>query len=291
MKKNLILLFLIFSFKGFSQQNYEYIGVLKLKGNSKMLISYRLVFFLNGNLIKGYSISDLSGENETKNEISGFYNKKDNMFSFKEQDIIYTKSKTPSKDFCLINFAGKSNIEKEKSKISGSFTGRFQNNIKCIDGDLELIKIEKINKIVTKLNKKIIATKRVNDAVKKKVNPIKIMDSLKINNLRKNENLNVFAKSNLVLLTVWDSKIEDGDIVDIYFNNHLILTKYRILNTKKTLPITLKDGENIIKIVAISEGYEGENTSEILISDGSRKFELVSSLKKGESSTITILKN
>lgn len=291
MKKNLFLLFLIFSIKGFSQQNYEYIGILKLKGNSNVLISYRLVFALNGNIIKGYSISDLAGENETKNEISGTYNRKDNMFSFKEQDIIYTKSKIPSTDFCLVNFAGKSNIEKEKSKISGSFTGRFKNNVKCIDGELELVKIEKINKIVAKLNKKITATKRVSEAVKKKVNPIKIMDSLKINNLRKNENLNVFAKSDLVNLTVWDSKIEDGDIVDIYFNNQLILPKYRILNAKKTLQIALKEGENIIKIVAVSEGYEGENTSEILISDGIRKFELLSSLKKGESSTITVLKN
>ena len=49
----------------------------------------------------GYSITDISGEHETKNIITGSLNKKNNMLSFSEQEIVYTKSTVNENSFCL----------------------------------------------------------------------------------------------------------------------------------------------------------------------------------------------
>ena len=69
--KSFLTLFTLLSLTGYSQVNYEFYGALKLNGNDKTIITYRLVFTeLNGK-INGYSVTDLDGVHETKNIISG----------------------------------------------------------------------------------------------------------------------------------------------------------------------------------------------------------------------------
>ncbi|MEM0541293.1 hypothetical protein WFZ85_01570 [Flavobacterium sp. j3] len=290
MKK--ILLLLVFSFSlSFSQQNYEYIGAIKLNGDKKTIITYRIFFSVNNGKINGFSITDFLGDHETKNKISGTYNSKTKEIQFKEENILYTKSPLSKDSFCFVNFAGRVKLVDDNNKLSGNFKGLFQNKSKCIDGSLELFGIKKIEKIATKFKEKIQKSKKVEQSIKDNFNPISILDSLKVNSLTKNQNLNIFVSSNEIEIEVWDAKIEDGDRIDLFHNTRRILDNIEVTNKKKTIKVNLIENENKFKIVALNEGERTLNTAMIRLIDGDRNFELTTNLKKGETTSITIIKN
>lgn len=290
-KEMLKLFFTLLFINCYSQEKYEYFGTVKLNGNNKTVISYRLVFVENKGIVKGYSVTDLGGNNETKNAVSGSYNKKTKELNFKEESILYTKSTFTEDMFCFIHFSGKVKLVENNSKLEGDFKGLYKNKKKCIDGTLMLIGSVKLYKLLDKMNNVIQKSKRVDPVIKEKVNPKNILDSLKVNNLLKDQNLNVFTKFNDLQLEIWDAKQEDGDIINLYNNDKLILSNYEIVNKKKKIIVNLDNGNNVFKIVAVSEGELKPNTAMIQLSDKDRTFELMSNLKKGESASITIIKN
>jgi hypothetical protein len=289
MLKKLILFFLVISFKIFAQDKYEYFGALKLNGDDKTVISYRILFVENNGVLNGFSITDIGGKHETKNIISGSYNKKTKEINFREERILYTKSAFTAEAFCFVNFSGKVKLINDNSKLEGDFKGLYNNKQKCIDGTLLLIGSNKLYKLLGKINNKIQNSKRVDVITKKKANPLRILDSLKINNLLKGENLNVFVNSKSVEIEIWDAKIEDGDIIQLFQNDKLILDHYEVKNKKKKILVYLEKNQNVFKIEAVNEGDRSPNTAEINLIDGERNFELKSNLKKGESATITFI--
>ncbi|NJM80858.1 MAG: hypothetical protein HC854_16850 [Flavobacterium sp.] len=111
-------------------------------------------------MVSGYSVTDLNGAHETKNVISGTYNKKEKNFSFKEEDIIYTKSTFNKNSFCFVNYSGKVKLVNNSSKIEGDFKGLFKDKTKCIDGTVLLVGTDKIYKLVDKVNSKIQKSKK-----------------------------------------------------------------------------------------------------------------------------------
>lgn len=289
MKVKLVIIFFMISSTFFAQEKYEYFGALRLNGEDTSLISYRLVFTEQNGKIKGYSVTDLAGEHETKNAISGTYNTKTKEFSFKEDDILYTKSTISDDMFCFINYTGKVKLVNDNSKVDGDFKGLFKNQTKCINGTLTLVGSNRLYKALGKLNNKIQKSKKVDAETKLKVNPVAILDSLKVNNLIKNQNLNVFWKSKSAGVELWDSGKEDGDMVNVYHNDKLILKNYIVTNKKKKIMVKLEE-KNVFKITAVNEGEISPNTVMVLLTDEDRVFELMSSLKTSESATITIIK-
>ena len=288
--KNFLLLFGLFSLTSYSQVNYEFYGALKLNGNDKTLITYRLVFTEQNGKISGYSVTDLDGAHETKNVISGTYDKSKKQFSFQEREILYTKSKFDENSFCFVNFTGKVKLVENTSKLEGAFKGLFNNKTKCIDGTMSLIGSNKIYNLVNKVNKKLQSSKKIDAKTKSESNPIKLIDSLKINKLSKDQNLNVFWESNVLKLDIWDNGQEDGDIINVYHNNKLVLSEYAVTNKKKTITITLVGKNDVFKIVAVNEGKIKPNTAKLEQHDKNRSFELLATLNKEEEASITIVK-
>lgn len=285
-----IRLFVFFTFFSFSQNKYEYIGVLKLNGDNSTVISYRLVFTEDNGQIIGYSVTDMEGKHETKNEIRGTFNKKTNELIFKEQSILYTKSKIESSSFCFVNFKGKVKIINQNSKIEGAFKGLFENNKKCIDGDITLVGNDKLIKQLTKINKKLQKTSRVTNKQKKDLNPLRILDSLKLNRISADENLSIFSWSNAIKIEFWDAGKEDGDVVNLFHNGKVVLRNYNVKNHKRRLDFTLVNGDNIFEIEAVSEGAILPSTPKINIIDKERNYEMMANLKKGEKAKLTIIK-
>lgn len=281
--------FLTSYFSVYSQVNYEFYGALKLNGNEKQMITYKLIFTENQGKINGYTVTDLDGPHETKNSISGFYDKKNKMFSFQEEDILYTKSKFDENSFCFINFKGKVKLVENTSKLEGDFKGLFNNKTKCIDGTVALVGSSRIYNLISRLNKKIQKSKKLDEAAKEKYNPYKLIDSLKINRLTKNQDLTVFWRNNNAKIAIWDNGKEDGDVIDLYHNDKLLLNNFKVTTDKKELDIRLVK-KNIFKIVAVNEGQIKTNTVKIELTDGERSFDLLSNLDKGESALITIVK-
>jgi hypothetical protein len=290
MKAILTLTFFMFSLTLFSQEKYEYLGAVKLNGNTETIISYRLVFSEANGKIEGYSVTDLGGPHETKNLVKGTYNSKTKEITFKEANILYTKSAISDDMFCFINFTGKVKLVSEKSLMQGEFKGLFKNKQKCIDGTITLVGSERLYKLFNKVNTKMQKSKKIDAAVKEKGNPVAMLDSLKVNNLTRGQNLNIFTTSDNLTVEIWDNGQEDGDVITVYRGEVPILTDYRVTNVKKKIPVTVKANEKF-RIVAINEGTVAPNTSVIKVSDNERMFEVYSSLKKGEEAYISIIKD
>jgi len=290
MKSIFILTFLTFSSILFSQEKHEYFGVLKLNGDDKTIISYRLVFTEQNGVVNGFSVTDMGGDHETKNTIKGSYNTKTKEFSFKEEGVLYTKSPISNDMFCFINFTGKVKLINENSKVDGAFKGLFNNKQKCIDGTLGLVGSSKLYKTLAKVNKRIQKSSKIDNAVKAKANPLALLDSLKVNNLIKDQNLTMFVDNDKVALEIWDLGKQDGDVINVYQNNVLVLRNYTITNKKKIINVNLAK-TNVFKITAVNEGTISPNTAMLRLVDNDRTFEVQSHLKKDESAQITIMKS
>jgi len=270
-------------------QTYEFYGVLKLNGKSEEAISYRLIFDEKNGKIKGYSITDITGNHETKNLVDGYYDTDKKYLRFKEKNIIYTKSPISDDLFCFVSFEGKIKLNAKKPRIEGKFKGLFKNETKCIDGTLDLISSVTVQSFLEKANKKIQKSKKLDEDTKKKYNPIQIFDSLQTNQLTTSQNLNIFYPYENVSFEIWDKGIEDGDIINLTHNNKIILQNFTVSKIKKKVDITLDPDQNIFVIEAVNEGTEGPNTAMIVL-QGEKPIEFQSNLKKGETASVTIIK-
>ncbi|MEZ4853944.1 hypothetical protein [Flavobacterium sp.] len=292
-KKNLILLFCIFFFKTYSQNSYEFIGIIMINHEKDKMIPYRLVFEEENGEINGYSVTDFDGDHETKSSITGKYNQKSNIFSFKETDILYTKSNYSPDIFCFVHFEGNLELHSDvnKSKLRGNFKGFFPSDEPCLNGYLTLLGSDAIYKKMAKIDKKIQKLKNITEEEKNKISTVKLMDSLKVNRLSNNEKLNVFIKNDTFKIEIFDAGIEDNDIVDFYINDRKVLSDFKVTKNVKMLSYSFNNEPNLeFKLIAKNTGEEGLNTPKIIINDGNRKFELFANLNANESGFITVYK-
>jgi hypothetical protein len=288
MKFFLINFFTFFSIISYSQKKHEFSGVLKLNGDDKTLITYMISFDIKNGVLKGFSRTDIGGVHETKSIISGYYNATTNILAFNESQILYTKSQISQKDFCFVFFEGKLKLSDNSKEIKGTFISKYKDDKKCINGTLFLVNQKRIEKTITKLSNKIQSSKKLDTTTKKKFDLRNMADSLKVNQLLKNQNLSIFATSKMIVLEVWDNKKEDGDAINLYQNTKIVLNNYTVLNKKKTIEIPLTTTPIHLRLEATNEGAYAPNTAMIRIIDGENSYELLSNLKKWESSSITI---
>ena len=270
-------------------EKYEFFGAIKLYGKDDASITYKLTFEEVNGKIKGFSFTDVAGPHETKNVIEGTYNSKSNILIFNEKEIVYTKSPISSNLFCFVSYNGKVKLRSSKPKIEGDFKGMFKNKAKCIDGTITLVGSERVQKLLNKVNKKIQKSDEVPDSIKQKYNPVQIFDSLQINQLLSTQTINIFNKAETVSFEIWDKEYEDGDIINLYHNDKVILSNYKVVKAKNKVDVKLTNDINTFKIEAVNEGKLPPNTA-MLIFTGDKPVEMQSNLKKGETTTITIIK-
>jgi len=284
-----ITILLLFNEVIFAQNEQEYLGVIKL--NDSSFISYRINLLENNNLISGYSITDIGGDHETKSNITGEYNDKTNTLTFKEVGIIYTKSEVSDYDFCYINFEGKVNTINSKKNIEGKFVGLYNDGSNCINGEIKLRNIEKIEKKAEKIDKLIQKSKRVDKEVKATVSVTQTLDSLKMNILKPNQNLTMFTASSQLKLNIYDAGKVDGDKINIYVNGSIFLRNYIVNKNIKKLTIPLNSKSTLVEVLALNTGTISPNTAKIEIVDQKNNINTLTRLKTGEKTSITIIKN
>ncbi|UMB53877.1 hypothetical protein MKD41_16310 [Lutibacter sp. A64] len=292
-KKNrhfiVILTFLLVNKIIFAQQEQEYLGVIKL--NDSSFISYQLNLIENDNLISGFSITDIGGEHETKSAITGAYNSKTNILSFKEVGIIYTKSEVSDYDFCYINFNGNVKTIDSKKNIEGKFIGLYNDGTNCINGEIKLRNIEKIERKAKKIDKLIKKSKHVEDSVKSTVSVALTLDSLKMNILKPDQNLTMFTNTSQLQLNIYDAGKVDGDKINIYVNGTIFLRNYIVDKDIKKLVIPLNSKSTTIDVLALNTGAISPNTAKIEIIDQENTINTLTRLKTGEKTSITVIKN
>jgi hypothetical protein len=281
---------LLISFASNGQSKYEFFGTLQLNGSAKSMITYRLEFSNTNGKISGFSITDIGGAHETKNIIVGTYDKVTKAFSFKETDIIYTKSELSSNIFCFVNFTGKVDLNKQLGKIEGNFKGLYKNKTKCIDGTLTMAALKKITETVAKYTKKVKKSSKFDDQTKEQIQSFSVADSLTANKLTKGQNLNLFVASDEIEIEIWDSQTEDGDRIDLYHNTLHVLDNYTVTSKRKIVKVKLPTEKNVFRITALNEGARKFNTTTIRLVDNKQFIELTTNLNKGENASITIVK-
>lgn len=284
-----ILTFLSFTLNAQSQSNtYEYVGVIKL--NDTSFISYKLAFEELDGLINGFSIADLGGKHETKSDIRGTYNEDEKKFDFSEYNIVYTKSPITELDMCLVNFSGKLKNLKKNKAFSGTFKGIYPDGNPCIDGDIIMSNARNVEERIAKMDKKIQKSKKISQEIKDKISAKRILDTLTMSVVRKDENLNIFTSPGTLVVSLYDFGRVDNDRINLYLGDDLILEDYAISKEKKEISIQIDMESTVLRVVAISEGTSPPNTVKIEIKGADQFITTSTSLRKGDQAELTFIK-
>lgn len=270
-------------------QNHEFYGALTIKGKTETIISYKIAFKEVDGKIEGYSVTDILGDHETKSKISGFYNHATKQLSIKESEIVYTKSKVDKSQFCFVNFNAKVNINKDKAKIEDAFTGKYPDGKKCAEGKVIMIGAKTVDKLLATADKQIQKSKDLSQEEKNELNMVQLFDNVNTQKLSSNQQLNIFTSSEEVTFEIWDGGVEDRDSVNMYHNGNVLLKDYFVTKRKKTLKVKLSDTDNIFKVEAINQGWEGLNTVMInIVGDNEVSFQ--TNLRTGETTSVNLIK-
>jgi len=288
-KKLSFLLILVFSQFLFSQDKQEYFGALKL--NDSVAIPYKIIFEVQGDSLSGYSVTDFGGDHETKSNIKGLYNKDEKTISFYEEGIVFTKSTFIENDFCFVHVEStKFKLDRTKS-FKTNFYGKFSDGTKCIDGEIFLNEVERVEKAITKISRKVERTKKIDEDLKEKFRNTNIMDSLKLNILKKDQTTTFFTENDYVELSLYDSWEVDGDIISVKKDNLYVLKSYNCKKEKKTLKLDLKNQVTRLVIKSESVGLMGLNTTRIEINDfKGNEIDAITELDKDQVTLLNIVK-
>ena len=269
-------------------QEYEFFGVIKLDDTS--FISYKVLFDRVNDSIQGYSLTDFAGKHETKSNIRGYYNEDENLLSFEEYDIVYTKSPVVQKDFCFVNFEGKvRNLDRVKA-FSGDFKGLYADGTSCLDGMIIVNSGQEVKKRVEKIDKVVQRSRKFSDSIKKNIKVAKVLDTLTRNIIAKNENLNIFTRDQKIKLAIYDAGKEDGDVINLYVDDKPVLENYTVLHEIKYLEFDLENVETKIRVEAVSEGTSSPNTVRLEVEDSRNFVRTITNLKEGEHAQMTLVK-
>lgn len=293
--KNLLFAFFIFFPSTLLKAvEYEWTGAIILENN--IMVLYQISFYEQNGKIQGYSITDAKGENETKAKIVGTYNKKTHELQFEEVELLYTKSSVSKSEFCMINATA--NVRKKAGKdiLDGTFTSTYyQSGNDCFKGKLILTSNKTAYSLLAKYSGKI---KKVtqSEKVKKDSSNVAILNELeklpsinKVTEIKSGETKSIQWKSNSIVIEIWDDNFEDGDMIEISYNNNLILKNYVIKNARKKMQIVYnKNTKNTLRIKALSEGKTPPNSVKMVLIDNEKQYLLLSKLRTNEEAIIEL---
>lgn len=278
-RRIIILLTLITGFSKSQNTNNakDFIGMLKMQDSTTL--SFKLNFTTDSlGKIKGYTITDLYGENKTKALISGELNEKNGIISFKELKNLTTVSKVEESFFCFIEFTnGKYKTKGNKTIITGEFIAKQKDNQECGKGKLILLGTDLITDSKNSNN---LIKKKFNEAIKE-ANDNELMSNTKFKTIWHSSDLNI---------EVWDNANDDGDVISLYVNDSLILNNFRSTSVKEKIKIKLNANRTVIKIVAINEGKKSPNTVKVKVSSNKEDAELQTNLNTNQQAYIEIIK-
>lgn len=88
-----------------------------------------------------------------------------------------------------------------------------------------------------------------------------------------------------ITLQVWDKGIEDGDIISLNLNKTWVLENYALKKNKKSIEVTLSEGENFLVLHALNLGRVPPNTVVLTVVDGKKTHQtlLNSNMKASDS--------
>jgi len=253
-------------------------------------MSYQITYQLTGkNVLSGYSICDINGNEETKSRITGFYNPKNKTLHFEEKSVLKTRSKIPVDEFCLMIVSGKFEKKAGESVFTGKFESKCRNpEIACDSGTLVLLTEKGLNQLATKAAKAL----PVSDSLKKvaEVEPAPINWVRNVVELNAGTVTEFDLKSDSVQFDLVDDRIQDGDKITLLKNGIKVLSGFEITNHVKSFQykIAREEKEVSFTIIADDEGSVALTTIKAALRNGNEVNLIMASLNKGQSVKIVL---
>jgi len=281
------LVFILFYCSSAFAQSYQLDGFINIAGTrSKYSLSLNRI----GQKIEGFSYANIGTEDETKCSIIGSIDTIKELLNLKEVDIVYTKSKLPHQQFCMLAITIKKSNQKKINIYKGTCKGYlYKTQSACATGYLTLVD-QPIAAEKTKEQLPLMDTPLI-----KKIEENQLPSGLSTNernqDLFQNDIHKLHCNSSSILLTIQDNNEMDYDKIAIEVNNDMILSNYTLSKQAKQLSIPLKSEHTLIKICALNEGNSAPNTAFINIQSTSWSKSFISNLSTDACTTIDIKKD
>jgi hypothetical protein len=275
-----LLLFLVVLLNGASWaqiSNVTFVGsIIASTGDN---YSYKLLVSDSNDIIRGYSITDISGPDETKNTVIGKISPSKKQITFHENRIIYTKSTAAPGEFCylhanlkLVHIAG-------ASSLKGSFKGyKEDGKTECASGKMTLVCAQDVLDKLMKIAGRDSTVKRKADSIIRAhkeativyEKEIPISDILK---LSPGKSIDLICPSSSATIELWDSKTIDGDQITLMEDGMPLLENFTLTASHKVVPVQLAGKRaTTLRLIALNEGAEPLNTARIRISSGGQEY-------------------
>lgn len=170
------------------------------------------------------------------------------------------------------------------SNVTGprGFNVSFGGTAKLPCEEKPIVKIDKDPaKEKPKVKKTVPATPPIVNAKKTEV---AVEKPKEINGRELNLSETVKVKSRSLKVKIWDSQIEDGDVISIYIDEKKVLDHYKLTTAPKEFSFDLPEGkkEHYLTVYADDFGRSEPNTAALIINDGSKenRIDMVSGRKK-----------
>ena len=286
----LTIFYILFHSSVKAQSTQDYQGFLVLQDT--LMINYKVHVELAGEKLTGYTISDANGPHETKSTIVGSYESDKDILTFRETGIVYTKSNYEHIDFCNVYFRGYVKRLSDKTTIQGEFKGYYDDLSSCMDGKIMLGNVVAAEKRMKKLNRLVDKKIKKDTTLRIKYDVDKLADSLKINVMKVNEQLNIHWPHKQITIELWDNGQEDGDKIALKLDDQELLTDYEVKNYKWIKTITLLDKDQVLTLQALNTGEVGSNTAQVILRDEQGNVtDFYTRLKAGEVTRVRLIKS
>lgn len=280
---------ILFSFFGFAQESFVLKGYLGVQGGESF--HYELHFNDSNGYANGYSYTFADPKKDVKTTITGFLDRKNKTFSFKETEIIYNHGFQSNATICLIK-ADLGFVKQDNDQLifSGAITSSDLANASCSGGTISIMGDDAQKEIfektppsenmppapqVSTLPQNVKTTKIIYDT-SSATQAIKLSSS-KATKEQITEGIDKMYewKSDSLVIDIWDGGKIDGDRVSLKINDKTILDNYTLVKERNRIVIPYAAGDLTITIKAENEGNESPNTADILLQDGADKYALI----------------
>jgi hypothetical protein len=270
-----------------------FLGTAMVNGGSAFGYKLQVTDSL-GNL-RGYSVTDVMGPNETKTAVRGTVDKKGKHLTFRETRLISTKSAAPTKDFCYIHGRVKLSKLQGMSTLKGSFKGyKEDGKTECGSGQLALVcaqdALDKLLKIAgddPRSNKQDSITPATLVTPQANRNYEELPDS-EVQKIEAGTTHTIECGTGSITMEIWDCKNIDGDQMTILQDNMPILNNHTLTRARKTIPVRQTQQSTVITFRALNEGSEPLNTARVRIVAGENEYYLDATTQLGKDVTLVL---
>ncbi len=227
-------------------------GTLTMKGGCFPINNIELQIHLTNNKINGDSYHYLNIDNYVKKNFGGYYDPDTKKIIVQEQEVTTFKI-APNCSVCIKRYELSYRREGNREELIGGWTGHIINSlVDCDPGSIILT--------------------RIKESAFKEIPEIAV-DTGKIK------------------LDFYDNGEIDGDSITVKVNSRPVLTHQRLTAKPVTLYVTidLQNPFQEVEMIAENEGSIPPNTALLIITTGSKKYELFMSSTEQKSARVRLL--